>query len=91
MCGWRRSRIEVSEGGLNMAKGKRVEIVKVVVTGPDGTIAEVDGKVCTKCGGEPKPLTEFSPDPRKISGRYAACKECCRVHAEDKRVARGFL
>lgn len=35
-------------GGAEMSK--RVEIVKVPITGPEGTTVEVDGKECTKCG-----------------------------------------
>ncbi|MEK5414324.1 hypothetical protein [Paenibacillus sp. FSL L8-0708] len=59
-----------------MARGYRVEIVKVAVIGPDGTTIEVDGKVCTKCGGEPKPLTNYGADKRKSDGRRPHCKEC---------------
>lgn len=59
-----------------MARGLRVEIVKVTIDGPEGTKMEVDGKVCTKCGGEPKPLTEYGADKRKSDGRRPHCKEC---------------
>lgn len=60
-----------------MAQGYRVEIVKVSEINPDGTTIEtVDGKVCTKCGGKPKPLTEYGVDTRKSDGRRPHCKEC---------------
>lgn len=68
-----------------MAEGKRVEIVKVPITGPDGTTIEVDGKVCTKCGGEPKPLTEFGVDKRLISGTNARCNKCRSDYAAERR------
>lgn len=37
-------------------------------------------KTCTKCGVE-KDLDEYSPDKRRVDGRQARCKECCRLAA----------
>lgn len=65
---------------------KRVEIVKVPITGPDGTTIEVDGKACTKCGGEPKPLCDFSKGAG-AGGRYAWCKKCAKSDRRNKREA----
>lgn len=35
-------------------------------------------KACSKCGAE-QPLTDFGPDKRKLDGRKAACRACCRT------------
>lgn len=64
--------------GEDMARGKRVEIVKVTVTGPDGTAIEADGKACTKCG-EVKALDEFCARKVGPGGRDSACRVCSRV------------
>lgn len=53
-----------------MARGKRVEIVKLTVDG-----AEVDAKACTKCG-KVKALTYFCKDVRASDGRNCRCREC---------------
>ncbi|MMZ45540.1 hypothetical protein D1872_71420 [compost metagenome] len=53
-----------------MARGKRVEIVKIIVDG-----AEVDAKACTKCG-EVKALMEFYRNRALTSGVDSRCKEC---------------
>lgn len=36
-------------------------------------------KCCSKCG-ETKPLTEFSPDKRRIDGRSSHCRQCHRSY-----------
>ncbi|CAM2955986.1 hypothetical protein PASE110613_09445 [Paenibacillus sediminis] len=59
-----------------MARGKRVEIVKKTVAGPDGTPVEVDAKACTKCG-EVKALTEFHKGI-SAGGRKSQCMGCVR-------------
>jgi hypothetical protein len=69
--------------GANVARGKRVEIVKVTVIGPDGTAIEVEGKACTKCG-EVKALTEFSVKPRGKGGRTGQCLSCIREYNQRK-------
>lgn len=58
-----------------MAKGKRVEIVKVPITGPEGTTIEVDGKACTKCG-EVRALGAYSKSEKGLGGRRSHCREC---------------
>ena len=35
-------------------------------------------KVCTKCGGPPKALSEFYKNHRSIDGYFHKCKECVR-------------
>ena len=40
-------------------------------------------KTCTKCGVE-KDLEAYSPDKRRVDGRQARCKNCCRVRAVEK-------
>ncbi|ETT64883.1 hypothetical protein BSK66_07685 [Paenibacillus odorifer] len=67
-----------------MARGKRVEIVKVQVMGPDGPPIEVDGKACTKCG-EVKALEEFPLQKRYVDGRDSECKECKRLRTRLRR------
>jgi Zn ribbon nucleic-acid-binding protein len=57
-----------------VAKGKRVEIVKVQITGPDGATIDVDGKACTKCGVE-RQLGDFSSGSGAL-GRRAECSLC---------------
>jgi hypothetical protein len=67
-----------------VAKGKRVETVKVPITGPDGTTIEVDGKACTKCGKE-KALRDFGVDKKLISGTTASCNKCRSEYAAERR------
>lgn len=55
-----------------MARGKRVEIVKLTVDG-----VEVDAKECTKCG-EIKALGEFAINRRGKGGRLSWCLLCSR-------------
>lgn len=55
-----------------MARGKRVEIVKLTVDG-----VEVDAKECTKCKKE-KGLTEYSFRNKKTGKRQAVCRQCHR-------------
>jgi hypothetical protein len=38
-------------------------------------------KVCTKCGGEPKPITKFGKRGKK---RSAQCKECINKYMRDR-------
>lgn len=57
-----------------MARGKRVEIVKIIVDG-----VEVDAKACTKCG-EVKALGEFHAG-RGMCRRQPACRNCRALEA----------
>lgn len=63
-----------------MSKAKRVEIVKVTVIGPDGTLVEVDGKSCSKCL-EVKALSEYTMRSDRNVPR-SRCKPC--VHEDDR-------
>jgi Zn ribbon nucleic-acid-binding protein len=65
-----------------MARGKRVELVKLTLDG-----VEVDAKVCTKCKGNPKPLTEFHVNKTKYHGYESHCKECRRRPGAKRRRA----
>lgn len=62
-----------------MARGKRVEIVKLTVDG-----VEVDARECTKCG-EVKALEEFGVARRKKHGRQSSCRACVRLGRELRR------
>ncbi len=53
-----------------MARGKRVELVKIMVDG-----AEVDAKACTKCG-DVKALTDFQRKQSMSCGRQPLCRTC---------------
>ncbi|WP_052646764.1 hypothetical protein [Paenibacillus terrae] len=56
-----------------MARGRRVEIVKIVVDG-----AEVDAKACTKCG-EVKALHDYHLSKKAKDGHQSRCRACARV------------
>lgn len=36
-------------------------------------------KICSKCGGDPKPITEFSKAARGRDGKCASCKSCVSI------------
>lgn len=60
-----------------MARGKRVEIIKIIVDG-----AEVDAKACTKCC-EVKALMEFYVSNNGKGGRTSKCVTClCNESAQ---------
>lgn len=53
-----------------MARGQRVDIVKIIVDG-----AEVDAKKCTKCG-EVKALAQYYRKPYGVGLTDSSCKTC---------------
>ncbi|MDQ0168695.1 hypothetical protein [Paenibacillus tundrae] len=65
-----------------MAKGKRAEIVKIMVDG-----VGVDAKVCTKCH-ETKALSAFRVKANGIGGRDASCALCRSIDDLTRRVIR---
>jgi hypothetical protein len=46
--------------------------------------AENKTKVCLKCGGNPKPITEFYKDIKAADGRLSVCTDCRRAQ-QNKR------
>ena len=44
-------------------------------------------KTCTKCGGEPKPLSEFSNNAKARDGRRSNCKLCDRLATAARNAA----
>jgi hypothetical protein len=65
-----------------MAKGKRVDIVKLIVDG-----FEVDAKECTKCH-EVKVLSDFRVKASGFGGRDASCALCRSIDDLTRRVIR---
>ena len=72
----------LEESELSSVKAKRPE-----PHGKSGVEMEKDHreqkKVCSKCGGDPQPLENFSLSSHGKYGRKATCKECDRKYAKE--------
>lgn len=68
-----------------MARGKRVEIVKITVDEQG-----VASKKCTKCC-EVKALTEFPKHPSGIGRRNSRCRKCCVKKSAGVRVLKSEI
>ena len=45
-------------------------------------------KVCTKCGGDPKPLSSFGVDRSRPDGHTSRCKDCLAAYSRSWRAAK---
>jgi len=45
-------------------------------------------KICTRCGGDPKPLDQFHVKHKARDGRQKWCKQCISDYGKDRTKAK---